>query len=87
MGRRMKLKLRQIITGVALSLVVTGLIYFVPVFIQNRLNNNANVLQYHDSYFVVVHLGWMDYSACFLAALFIYFAGLMIYRKRARKSG
>ncbi|WP_219836781.1 hypothetical protein [Paenibacillus sp. R14(2021)] len=80
------MRLRQLSTAVAVSAAVPLIIYLLLLGAQAVIKHQETDFQYHDSYFLVLHVGWVGYGACFLLCFALYLAIFAVFRAIRRAS-
>ena len=73
------MKLRLLLAGLGISAAFPWLVYFIFLGMQAKFLTQKNDFQYHDSYFVVMHVGWTGYAISFLACFAICLIGYAAY--------
>ncbi|NBD22343.1 hypothetical protein [Paenibacillus glycinis] len=73
------MKLRLLLAGLGISAAFPWLVYFILLGMQAKFQTQTNDFQYHDSYFMVMHVGWTGYAICFLACFALFLIGYAAY--------
>ncbi|CAH1197095.1 hypothetical protein PAECIP111891_01061 [Paenibacillus allorhizoplanae] len=78
---------KSVVTGIIISLAVPMIMYLAIIGITNigDVSGNPEDFQYHDSYFVVIHIDPYVYPVLFLITFMFYAAIFLIVRYVKRK--
>ncbi|SDW68026.1 hypothetical protein [Paenibacillus sp. CF384] len=63
---------RQAVVGAILSLIFPSLVYVILYVIVALKNRAEQDFAYHDSYFLVMHVGWGGYLTCAVLAMLLF---------------
>ncbi|SFT20043.1 hypothetical protein [Paenibacillus sp. BC26] len=71
---------RQAAAGAVLSLAFPGIVYAILYAIVELKNRQPQDYAYHDSYFLVMHVGWIGYMTCAAIVMVFYAIAVTGYR-------
>lgn len=73
------MKLRLLLKGIGISAVMPWFVYFIALGLQARMQSQQSDFQYHDSYFLVLNVGWKGYAIGFAVCFVLLAIGYALY--------